>query len=215
MKIEISRSLAMTTTAILQSLILVLLWAVLAQASEFKIRASGEWVPEQEVTVKPPGGADINFNLDDSFGAYLEIAKYSPQKFLSFGFEGGFKNLTAGNPVSGVSEIDAQVFSVMGKGCGHLQNKSKFTPFGCGGVGMFLIEPDVTLTSGAVIDVNSVVASGFSLEGGAAYQFAALAVRGGVRWTKTFSDPTVSISGSPIGLDVDIDHFGVFAGVEF
>ncbi len=198
------------------TLALILLSVTVSSASEFVIRPSGFWVPKQELSVVPPGGAIAEFDLDNSFGGFLEIAKYSPEKYLSFGFEGGFENLQTTNPVPGISKGSAKVFSLMAKGCGHVQNRTAFTPFGCGGVGMLVIDPDLQVASGPAISLGSVTTSGFSLEAGGTYALThQVAARAGVRMMKAFDDPVFSVGGGGLGVPMDIDHYGVFFGLEF
>ncbi len=197
------------------SVLMVLLFAVSAFADSFVVRPSGFWIPKQEMSASVPGVPIVEFNTDNSFGGFVEIAKYSPKKYLSFGLEGGFENLKVGSIAPGISEASAKVFSLMVKGCGHVQNKSKFTPFGCGGIGMLVIDPDMELASGAAIALNKTATSGFSMEAGGSYAFSEVALRAGVRMIKAFDDPVFSVAGGAVGIPVDIDHYGVFFGLEF
>lgn len=197
------------------SFLLVLMFAGTVFAESFVIRPSGFWVPKQEMSASVPGVPIVEFDTDHSFGGFLGIAKYSPKKYLSFGVEGGFENLEIGSPAPGIKEASAKVFTLMAKGCGHLQNKSAFTPFGCGGVGMLVIDPDLQVTSGPAISLNKTATSGFSMEAGSSYAFNDLAVRAGVRVIKTFDDPVFSVAGGGFGVPVSIDHYGLFFGLEF
>ncbi len=194
---------------------LILMFVAVASADQFVIRPSGFWVPKQELSIVPPGGAIAEFDLDNSFGGFLEVAKFSPQKYLSFGIEGGFENLQTTNPAPGIAEGSAKIFSLMAKGCGHVQNKSKLTPFGCGGVGMLVIDPDLQVASGPAISLGSVTTSGFTLEAGGSYAMTnQLAARAGVRMIKAFDDPVFSVGGG-LGIPMDVNHYGIFFGLEF
>ena len=197
--------------------IVVLVSASLASAEGFVLRPSAFYIPEQDMSVKLPGGPTpiLGFEIDNSYGGFLELAKFSKRKYFSVGAEAGFLNLTAGTPFPGVADVDAKVYTLMAKACGHVQNKMKLTPFACGGIGMMHVDPNVELTGGANIGVNDDTTTAFSAEVGATYALNQFNVRGGVRMIKAVSDPTFNISGAPVGIPLDIDHYGFFLGAEF
>lgn len=201
-------------------LIIFLSLSTFAHAETF-FGVSGSYVPEQSASATGIQGEAI-FDLDNSYGANAEVGFYSPGGLLSFAVEAGFQNLTAFNPIPGspIQSIDAGVFSVMGKMCAHAQNKTKVTPYACGGLGMFNIDPSATVGAGNgnKLDFDSVFASGYSGEAGLQYKCKSchFSVFGAASWQNTFDNPTVSIAGIPASAqEVDIGRFSLKAGVRF
>lgn len=191
--------------------------ATMANADVF-VRGAGTWTPEQEFTITPPGpGGDINFDSNDTFGAQAEVGVYSPMKLLSFGVKGSFENLRGFNPVVGVESVDAQVYSLMGNMCANVQNKSALTPYACGAVGVFWIDPNLTLPGGFQVGLDKVSQSGYGVEAGLRYAASKdFSVYGGVNWRDTFDNFIIGVDGIPgTGAEVDIGRFGVVAGIEF
>jgi hypothetical protein len=200
------------------SLFLALMCGI-ASADTF-VRAGGTFMPEQEVSITPPGGGgDINFDLNSAYGGQAEVGVYSPMGLLSFGLLGTFENLRGFNPAPGIESVDAQVYSLMGNMCANVQNKSSLTPYACGGVGLFWIDPGLTIPGGIKVSLDSETASGYAVEAGLRYKTAnAFSVFGGVNWRDTFDEPVIGIGGAPgigTGVGVDLGRYGFVAGIEF
>jgi len=181
---------------------------------------SGSYIPEQSVSATGVQGKST-FDMNNSFGASGEMGYYTPSGLLSFGVEAGFQNLTAFDPISGsgVQSVSADVFSIMGKTCGYMQNHGKITPYACGGMGMYNINPSVTLGAGNGVKTNllSVFTSGYMAEVGIQMKASKdFSVFGAGTWQDTFLDPVVSIPGAPAtSQQLDIGRFGIKAGVRF
>lgn len=199
------------------SILFVLVMFNTAFADTF-VRGSATWMPEQEASVTPPGGgADAEFDLNSSFGAQAEVGVYSPMRLLSFGVKGTLENLRGFNPVAGVESVDAQVYSLMGNLCANVHNRSRLTPYACGGAGLFWIDPTLTLPGGTNITMTPVTASGYSAEVGLRYAAARnFSLHGGLNWRDTFDEPIIGVSSIPgSGMPVDIGRFAIVLGAEF
>jgi opacity protein-like surface antigen len=207
------------------SLSIVTLLAVLfvfqsvAFAGESIFRLKGTYVPEQEVSATPGPAPEVKFDLDNSFGAYAEWGKESPNKYLYGGVEAGFVNLSAFAPVAGVQDVEVQRYSLMAKLCTQLANDSSFTPFACGGVGLAFFDPSLTLAGGTTVNIDRVTASAFALEAGVRIRpkmTEGLGFLAGYRYDDTFNNPTFSVAGAPgASAEVDLAHSSVFVGIEF
>lgn len=205
------------------TLLLVLITTVSASAETY-FRATGLYIPGQDIEINedgPSGGIpSVTIESDNSFGAAGEVGFYSPNKMLSFGAEGSFEKLTSFNPVtgSGIERVEANVYSILGKMCANVQNRSKITPFACGGAGMTFVDASAELGSGAAkLNFTNVSTPGYALEAGISYQASKdLALRAGYRRGGTFTDPVISIDGAPgTGFDLNLDRNIFFLSAEF
>lgn len=196
------------------SLIFTLVWTSIANA-EIYFRGAGSWAPEQEISASVPT-ADFDFDINQSFGALGEVGVYSKEKLLSFGIQGTFENLRAFNPVAGVESVDAELYSLMGNMCMNVENKSKITPYACGSVGMYWLDPSLSVPGGALVNFDSSSASGYGAEAGLKVKTSKdFSLFGSIYWRDTFNDFVVGAGVPGTGVEVDVGHYGFLAGFNF
>lgn len=201
---------------------LIVLTVTTLASADVVVRGSGAYIKKNDIELRGlPGGGSFDVESDsDNFGAFGEIAKYSPSGLFSFGLEGGYENIDATNPHPAVRGVRVQTYSLLAKLCGHLQNDSGFVPFMCGGTGLFFYDPSVKVAGGGApsVQIDNVTGSGYSLEAGVRKSVGkrGLALRGGVGMRDAFTDPTFQISGAPgASAQANMRRVYFFAGVEF